>query len=214
MAISGTDKLRAYNGALRRVGSRRLASLSENRAPRRWLDDAWGADDNAVRACLQKGEWNFATRSVAATPSDVVEPQFGFTYAYPKPADFVRLVDMCADAELRLDLSDDEFVDEAGYWFSNQGTLYIRYVSDDPSYGFDSSKWDESFAAYLEAYLASEIVLQVNNSNEGKALAKREEKDALAAARSADAMNEGPKFLASGSWVRSRRGRWDTEQGR
>ena len=38
MAITNSDRLDVYNGALRRLGSRRLASLTENREPRRVLD--------------------------------------------------------------------------------------------------------------------------------------------------------------------------------
>ena len=41
MAITNSDRLDVYNGALRRLGSRRLASLTENREPRRVLDDIW-----------------------------------------------------------------------------------------------------------------------------------------------------------------------------
>ncbi len=45
-----TTKLQIFNGALRMCGERKLASLSEDRQPRRLLDDEWA--DGAVDYCL------------------------------------------------------------------------------------------------------------------------------------------------------------------
>ena len=45
------SKLSIYNGALRAIGERRLASLTEDRASRRELDDAY---DDVVANCLSR----------------------------------------------------------------------------------------------------------------------------------------------------------------
>ena len=80
-----TSKLTLFNGALRLLGERRLASLTEDRPARRYLDDAW--DDGLVDDALEQGFWNFATRTVQMTASTSVEPEFGYRYAFQKPDD-------------------------------------------------------------------------------------------------------------------------------
>lgn len=213
MAVTASDKLAAYNGALRRLGSRRLAGLTENRLPRRLLDDAWGDSDNAVRTILQRGEWNFALRTVEGIYSPSVEPEFGFRRAYPKPSDFVRLAGLSTEPYFKAVLTDQDFVDEADHWFTDQDVLYIKYVSDDGSYGMSSGNWDEAFKDALETHLATEIAESLTNSGGIVQKVKAEAEQALRRAKSTDAMNEGVKMWRSGSWVRSRASRLGTERG-
>lgn len=207
MAISSSDKLALYNGALTRLGERRLASLTEAREPRRVLDDIWGASDNAPRWCLERGEWNFAIKTVLADYDSGIEPDFGFRRAYPKPSDCIRLAAMSSDEYFTETLTDDQFSDEAGYWFTDLDNIYIRYVSDDGAYGFRSSAWPEAFRNLLESYLAERAARRIGNSASLKQEQKSDKKDALTEAKSGDAMNEGVKMLPHGGWARSR-GRW------
>jgi hypothetical protein len=204
MAILDATKLDIYNGALRRIGSRKLASLAENRKPRRVLDDIWGNSDNVVLRALRKGDWNFATRTMAMEYLTDVAPAFGFQRAFEKPADFVSLSRFAADENFRLPLTHSEFNDEAGYWFSDADTIYIAYISSDGSYGFDDTLWPEDFKVYLECLMAFDACEQITNSKSKKAMLKTEMSDALTDSKSTDAMSDGVKFPPAGSWIQSR----------
>ena len=206
MAVTDAIKLRIYNGALRMLGSRKIASLGETREPRRILDDVWGGSDECVHLALEAGEWNFAIRTVQADYSPSVEPDFGFKRAYDKPDDFRRLITISANEFFTQPLTAREFSDEAGYWFSEYDTIYIRYISDDDDYGLNSGAWAESFKKYLEAYLAFEACERITNSTTKVQMAARAMSDALKTAKSRDAMNEGTKFPTVGNWARSRSG--------
>ena len=204
MAVSSEVKLSIYNGALRRLGSRKLASLDEARKPRRVLDDIWGPADEVVYAALERGEWNFAIRAVEAFYSPDIEPDFGFTYAFPRPDDFRRLAALSGDPQFQSPLTNSEYLDEANFWFSDLQIIYIRYVSDDTDYGLNSGGWTEVFKEYLEARMAWEACEQITNSTAKRDRLDREMGLALKAAKSHDAMNEGVKFPPRGSWSRAR----------
>lgn len=205
MPISNTDKLIVYNGALRRLGSRKLSSLTENREPRRVLDDIWN-NGGVVNYALERGEWNFALRSVQGAYNPDVEPEFGFTRAFDKPTDFCRLASLAADEYFRTPLTADYYSDEGGYWLCSSDTLYIKYVSSDGSYGQDSSRWTESFRYYLECVMAYDACERLTNSGQKLETIERQMRKYLSEAKSTDAMEEGVKFRPPGAWVSSRRG--------
>jgi hypothetical protein len=61
-----TDKLGLYNLALGHLEERKLASLTENREPRRVLDDYY---DQELAYCLERKFWNFIYRTVSIDAS-------------------------------------------------------------------------------------------------------------------------------------------------
>jgi hypothetical protein len=204
MAISDEHKLRAYNGALTEVlGLRPIASLSEEREPRRVMDAVW-AGGAVVTYGLERGDWNFATRAMELAPSASVEPQFGFRYAYPKPNDFARLTTISADPYFRPALSASQYSLESSYILTDYQKLYIKVVSKDDEYGFDSSKWSEGFFEYLKGRMAFLTAERLTQSTSKLRDAKALMDEALVNAKSNDAMEEGWKALPSGSWSRSR----------
>jgi hypothetical protein len=198
------DKLGVYNGALRLCNERKLASLSDSSERRRALDAAWN-NGEAIRFCLESGQWTFATRTgmIDYTPS--VEPSFGYRRAFTQPTDFVRLVAMCSDEYFKVPLL--EYADERQYWYADLDTLYVKWVSNDTTYGGDLSLWSAKFAKFVEAYLAYEIAPTLTGMDE-KTLKvvihtyDQRKKDA----RSLDAMNKPTQFTPPGSWVSARGG--------
>lgn len=208
MAVTDAIKLQVYNGALRRLGSRGLVSLTEAREPRRVLDDIWGPSNEVVRWALEKGEWNFAIRAVQAEYDPGIEPDFGFSRAFPKPDDFVRLAALCRDEYFQSPLVNAEYSDEATYWFADRDVIYIRYVSDDTDYGMNSAAWTESFKNLIELSLAWEASERITNSASKSDRLLRDYDRALKEARSHDAMAEGVKFRPQGSWLASRGSRF------
>lgn len=213
MAVTSGDKLAIYNGALLRLGERRLASLTEARKPRRVLDDIWGSDNNAVRYILERGEWNFAIKAAESVYTPSVEPDFGFQRAHTKPDDFVRLAAISDEAYFVNSLGAHQYSDEVGYWFTDLDTLFVKYVSDASDYGLDSAAWPEAFRNALEAYLAERAAPAITNSEQRKQSAMQDRKEALVEAKSGDAMNEGYKLLRGGTWSRARGRSWQGEQG-
>lgn len=203
MAISGDVHLGVYNEALRILGERRLAALTENREPRRVLDDAWD-NGGAVRYALSKGDWNFGLRSVEIGYDPGIDPAFGFRRAFLKPVDIARLSALSADPGFQSPLTARQYADEGAYWLSDHGALFVRFVSSLDAYGFNSGLWPEVFKKYLGAYLAHECCERITNSKAKVARADDGMKSALAEARSNDAMAEGVKFRPAGTWVRSR----------
>lgn len=206
MPVLSEDKLAIYNGALRRLGARKLASLSENREPRRVLDDAWGNADNLPKKALARGEWNFALVAAQVDASPSIEPSFGFQFAFDKPDDFLRLAGISASDRFQPPLDATGYVDEAGYWFSDYQTIFVRYVS--ATTGLISASWPDPFRQFLECYLAAEVAERLTNSRTKRQELLADAEDALRAAKSNDAMNEGAKPLARGSWSSARFGRW------
>src|SRR5690606_11431283 len=203
MAISNTDKLDEYNGALRRLGSRRLVSLSESRELRRVLDDIWNCGA-LVDFALGRGGWNFALPSVQCAYNASITPEFGVRTAFVKPHDFRRLASLSADEYFRIPLTAEGYSDEGGYWLSDHDTLYIRYVSSHDNYGYDSSRWTESFRYYLETCMAFEACERLTNSRSKLADIAADMRRYLSEAKSTDAMQEGVKFRPAGAWVQSR----------
>jgi len=198
--MATTSRLSIYNGALRLLGERKLANLTENREPRRVLDESW--DDNVVNRALEAGQWLFATRGMQYDYSPSVEPEFGYQRAFDKPTDFVRTVAVCQDEYFRVPLT--EYADEAGYWFADLDTVYIKYVSNGATYGNDMARWPQSFVKYLEALMASEVAQPLTQNKQLRddmmALAERLLRDA----KSQNAMAQPAKFLPASSWVSSR----------
>lgn len=194
-------QLSLYNGALRLCSERKLASLTENREPRRLLDAAWGdgATTGAVKACLEMGQWDHAMRGVMIDASPSVEPTFGYRYAFDQPSDMVRVAAVCSDEYFRVPLL--EYTDERRYWYADLETIYVRYVSNAAEYGADLSLWPEAFVKLVEAYLAKDVI---GNLTQGKSAREEVERyfDKLKKqAKSLDAMNAPTVRLPEGGWV-------------
>jgi hypothetical protein len=195
-----TDRLSLYNGALRIIGERPLASLTEARKPRYVLDNVW--DGGAVDYCLEQGFWNFALRVLKLEYSPTVEPQFGFKYAFEKPDDYIRTSGISLDEYLNSPLLDYE--DSTTFWFASNPIIYVRYISDDNEYGYNLGGWPETFSKYVEGYLACEIVSSVTQGANKELNLDRKLKKLLTDAKSKDAMNQPPSFPQMGRWVRAR----------
>lgn len=197
-----TSKLSIYQGACAAIGSRKLASLTEERLTRRELDGVFSR--GGIRTCLKQGQWNFAMRTARLDYSTSVEPDFGLRRAFDKPTDWVRTCGVASDENFKSPLT--EYVDEAAFWYADLDEIYVRFVSDDTDYGMDYSKWPEDFARYVEAWFGLQIHDRVVNNANKKEQLKDEVEKLLKAAKARDAMDEAAAFLPPGSWSSARRG--------
>jgi hypothetical protein len=196
-----TTKLDLFNGALLICGERFLNSLTEEREPRRLLDNVYDQQDG-VKACLEEGQWYFAMRTVQIDYDSGIEPDFGYRRGFTKPDDWVITSAVCTDPYFRNPLL--RYADEAGYWYSDLDTMYVRFVSDLTTYGRDMNKWPKKFLEFVEAHFASKIIHKIKNSEEERERVLKIRKDALREAKNNSLMAEPTKFPAVGSWVRSR----------
>jgi hypothetical protein len=192
-------QLSIYNGALLLCKERFIAALTEENEPRRLLDHVWSS--GGVRYCLARGQWTFAMRTVQIDYDSGIEPDFGYRRAFEKPSDWVVTSALCSDEFFRSPLM--RYVDEAGYWYADIDTLFVRHVSDDAAYGMDLNQWSESFARYVEGYFASRIIGKLKSSDREGEL-KETTKDLLLTAKNESMMAEPTKFPAQGSWSAAR----------
>lgn len=200
-------RLSLYNDALLLCGERALANLTEAREPRYLLDQVW--NNNGVDECLEEGQWNFAMRTIQIDYDPDIEPPFGYARAFGKPSDWILTSAVCSDEFFRVPLL--QYSDEAGYWYADIDSIFVKHVSNDSDYGGDLSKWPRSFTEFVVAHFASKIVLKLSNSEAAKRLAINPENPrhsvrgrALTNAKSRCAMAGPTQFEAQGNWTQAR----------
>lgn len=199
-----TSQIQLYNIGLLFIGERRLESLAETREPRRMLDEVWTRGNGATRYFLEQGYWNFAMRAIKIDSSPSISPDFGYSFAFEKPDDFIRLNMISGDDRFNWPLPDYEI--EAGIIYCDVDPLFIRYVSDDEDWGADFSLWPETFTLWAGSWLGYQIVPTLKNEVDREAL-KKELRKLLVDARSKDAQQEPPRFPPLSSWAQARYGR-------
>lgn len=193
-------KLQVYNNALMLLGERQLASLTENRKPRRLLDQAW--DSGAVDACLELSGWTFATRALRLDHDTSLAPDFGMKYVFAHPQDYIQTISICADEMFEVPLQN--YQDEGGYWFAHITPIYVRFVSNDDSYGNNIANWPSSFDALVSAYLANETCVSITQSTARQVGAQQAMKMALDSARGKDAIRKPSMRFPTGRLASSR----------
>ena len=206
-----TSRLGLYNIGLLFIGERTLDSLTEDNEARRLLDEVYTRGNGAIRYFLEQGHWNHAMRAVKLEASSDVTPAFGYTYAFERPSDFVRLNMLSADENFSFPLEDYE--PEANYYYAWQDPLYMRYVSDDEDWGADLSLWPETFSLWSGSWLGVQIAPVLKNDLDMERL-KKDLNRLLIDARSKDASQEPPRYPPPSSWETARRSRYYSRRDR
>jgi len=201
MAISSANKLSIYNGALLFIGARQLDTITDSVESRRLLDDVW--DRDGIDTVLEHGQWNFAMRSAKFEYSPSVTPAFGYNRAFEKPSDLIRVCGVCSDEFFTTPLL--RYIDEAGFWFSDLDEIYVKYVSNDGSYGTDYSLWPPSFKRYVESWFGCQIIWKLTQSKTKETEKKAECEKLKTAARSQDALNDPTRFSPPGRFRLARK---------
>jgi hypothetical protein len=196
-----TTRLKIYNNALLICGERQISSLTENREPRYLLDNVW--DDDGVNACLEEAYWKFATRTVQLDYDPDVTIEFGYSYAFELPSDWVHTASVCSDEYFQVPLT--QYSHENGFIYADITPIYVKYISDGASYGNDLSIWPKTFADFVAGHFASRIIYKITTDKEKREAVKAERAMLLKRARSRDAANDPTKFPPEGSWTSSRR---------
>lgn len=195
-------QLDVYNQALLLCEERILSSLTEARKPRFLLDQVW--NNGGVQACLEEGQWTFATRTDSIVYDPNIQPAFGYIHAFKKPADYVRTCAISSDPYFQMSLT--QFADENGYWWGDLATLFVKYVSNDANYGMNLTLWPETFKQFVAAHFASKIVPSLTHDKAIQDRVALARKTTLFSARGKDGMNEPPGFFSRGQLSRARQG--------
>ena len=155
-------QLGVYQHALRLLGERRVASLSEDREPRRVLDDAYA---DVVELCLGQGMWSFAMRLRTVTKTD--KGNFDFASMFIRPDDVLHVYKVAKTRDFQPEnLLVHDFADTGGFWYADVDTLYVLHTSDDADFGGDLARWPQAFTFYVAATLASECAHRLTSSIE------------------------------------------------
>lgn len=192
-------KLQLYNTACRYCSERKI-TLTQDTKARRLLDDVW--DQGGVDNCLEMGQWKFAMKAVRIDNDPSVDREFGYTYAFEIPEDWVVTSTICSDEYFDIPLT--RYAPENGYWYADIDILYVKYVSNADDYGNDLSIWPNTFMNFVAAYFANEIVDDLtSNELTISRVADRLKKNKLSA-KNKDAMGGPTLFSPPGQWASSR----------
>ena len=194
------DRLQIYNDALLICGQRALATLTDNMESHYLLDQVW--NNNGVKTCLEEGQWFFAMRTQMIDYDPSIAPTFGYRRGFTKPTDWLRTCSMATDEFFRSPLL--RVVDEAGFWYSDLDTIYVRFVSNAVTYGMDLNRWPQTFAEFVAAHFASKVMLKLSNDANKTNEVIKLRAQYLSKAKTASAMAEATKFPPPGSWILGR----------
>lgn len=184
------------NAAATRMGSAvRIVSLDDDRTVARTLKAEWDAQRRFV---LRDGAWNFAARRAELAADDsgdrVIYP---FAYAFPMPAESLRLIEV-------LDLADpaDWTYEDGAVLCNTAGPLRVRYAVDVP----EIARWDDLAADAFALRLAWRCGHKIAGSAFDKEACWRDYVVALGRAKTIDAMENPPIDMAESPWIDARIG--------
>lgn len=117
-----TSEVSICNLALQKLGAYRITSLADNSVEARAVSACYELlRDKELRLYL----WSFAKTRAILAPSSVA-PAFTYTYAFPLPADFLRLV---KPARIGLDWQTERHEGALAILTNDGDTLEVRYIS-------------------------------------------------------------------------------------
>ncbi len=201
----GTTKLQLYKRACILMEQTPISALTDAVESRRRLDDHY---DDALAWLMEQGFWRCGMRTVEITQNEAVSPAFAFEFAHDMPSDFVKKYVISAseflDPPLDEQSAGNAYLIEGGYLWANVTPVYMRYLSNDSSYGLDLTRWTEGMANAVAHELAARAAPFVTGSKE---LANELHDDALALAGRAgtfDAMQQTTQATREGRWTKNR----------
>jgi len=202
MAQSQTD---LCNSALQRVGAATILNINDNSREARACAVAY---DSVRKAELRKRKWLFAKKR-ATLAASTTAPGFEFAYAFPLPADCLRVL-------LPKDNPQLDWVVESRQILTNQqvspwlGTntqpavtgaaLFLNYIADIQ----DATLWDPTFYDLASIALALRICEPISNSNQKKVGLQADYKEAMAVAAAAQAFETLPQDPPEDGWLIAR----------
>jgi hypothetical protein len=189
-------RLSICNAALVKVGEARITALTETSKAAATLNAIY---DGKRDAELAAAAWSFAITRVNL-PATTTAPVFGRAYAYPLPADNLRVVQVGTDYTWYDPTAGGIFEYEGGSILTDQGSpLSVRYVRRVTNEGLFPALFAESFACRLAAEVTETLTQDAGKRDR----AWDEWKQAIRAARRSNAIEQPPREVPPGSWLSS-----------
>ena len=145
--MASTDEfhwLPIINGALYKIGLPPAADLK---------DVTWGGVErfeSVAKQVFRTFPWGFA-QQYATLVANTNVPSFGWEYAYTFPENYLRIIDIHTDKDLRAHKC--RYCISNGVILANVSPAYARYVA----YIKDAEKWPLDFADAVSSLLAATL---------------------------------------------------------
>lgn len=187
------------NIAMRKLGAGRITNLADDPSEEaKVLRDLY---DACLDAELAAHPWTFASAR-AAIPANAIAPAFGWKRSYPKPAGFLKTIEIGDDwCFYRADAQ--SFALEGNAILTDAGSpLRLRYIRRITNTGDLAPLFVMAFACRLAAESAESITQNLSK----KEAAWNERRDAIRAAKLSNDIEIPPQRSPMSSWELANRG--------
>jgi len=147
--------------------------------------------EQTVKEILRSHPWRCARRRVILTPDASHQPPFGFAYAAPLPADFVKVI--------KFNNNIDKFKVTGPYLESDDDGPELTYVARVPTAEFDAL-----LVSSIAARLAWRWCMPLTDSANAAKEYRQAFSDIFADAKFADALDGAPEEPPIGTWAVAR----------
>ena len=162
------SKTSVCNLALARIGGKRITDFDDDSDTKPEAIYCRLFFDQTVRSLLKDHYWPFAKDRVklsADTEWDVdTDNDFGFTYAYHLPADFIRLILFYNGSDKPDGKTYYTYELEGKRLLSSESAVYLKYIK----WVTDVGAWDALFTETLILMLASKMTMPLTQELEIK----------------------------------------------
>jgi hypothetical protein len=181
------------NRALQKLGAKRIVSLSDASSSARACNAAYPSVRDAL---YEDHDWNFTIERVQL-PADSATPEFGKSYSYTLPADFIRLAPPYPEEN---DPSIDWQIENGCILTNYSPPLNVRYVSR----VIDPNKMTPLFRELLATEMAFELCEEITQSNVKKSQLDSDREKIMRKAKRSNAMQNVSAEPPEDSWITAR----------
>lgn len=181
------------NRALSKLGDKTIVSLTEDSNSARAVNECYViVRQNEIR----RHPWHFAKKR-ALLAASATAPAFDFSYAYPLPADCLRVLMPHPQSDsVQYDGKVDWKIEGRSILSDQAGPLKITYLADVT----DPEQFDAAFVDTFAARLAAEVSMRLTGSAEKRKLALEEYRMSLLEARRVNAFEQFSIERPMGDW--------------
>lgn len=183
------------NSAMQKLGAKRITALSEDSRNARECNACYTTLRDKL---LRKHPWKFAIKRASLTPH-ATAPISDFLYAFPLPADCLRLL---LPERQNLDWQRESHEGAQAILTNDGDSIDIRYVYRVT----DPNQFDACFVEALASLIAAQTCEVITQSNEKKSDAKDDYNLAIAEAKKTNAFEAEAQDPAPSSWETARLG--------
>lgn len=184
-----TSEVEICNLALIKIGHDTISDLTQETKAARMCSRLYPKLRDAT---LRAHPWNFAIRRASLVAS-ADAPAYGYSYAYAKPLDYLRIV-TCEDPQT-------DYVLESEFFLASISPFKMKYVWKVT----DPNRFDSLFIDAFACRLAADLAMPLAQSAEMVDAMWGSYRERIAEARHADAQEgKGPEFTDDTGWLESR----------